>query len=333
MSRPLAEAFVARTSEGGEVTCAVEPIAEQDLGEGDVLVRVLWSGINFKDVLASSTGGKVARLDVLVPGIDLAGEVVYPGSSGLKLGDPVVVHGYALGVSHHGGYSQLARVPADWLVPLPAGLSAREAMVLGTAGFTAAAAITQLEERGLRPGAGPVLVTGASGGVGSLSVGMLANLGYEVVASTGNEGVTGWLKDLGATQVVGREEVQGSDRPLTSERWAGVVDCVGGATLSGALKALRYGGAAAATGNTGGNAFDATVLPFILRGAALLGVDSVNCDPDRRRELWRQMATRLRPPGLADVAEGETTLSGLAGSLDRVRRGEVRGRTLVRLES
>lgn len=332
-TQPLnARAFVA-TQHGDEVACEIRDVPLADLGEGDVSVRVSWSSVNYKDGLATVAGGKVARLTQLVPGIDLAGTVLDPGGSGLAAGDPVLVHGHGLGVSHHGGYAQYARVPAAWVVPLPPALSPREAMILGTAGFTAALSVHQLEARGLRPQDGPVLVTGASGGVGSVAVAVLAQRGYDVVASSGRAGAAGYLGALGAREVIDRAETCEAGRPLDRERWAGAVDCVGGSTLAYVLSTLRHGAAVAASGNTGGGALTATVFPFILRGAALLGVDSVECPIGLRREIWSRLADGedLRPAALQDLCAGEVDLDGLRAALDGIRSGQSRGRTLVRV--
>jgi len=295
------------------------------------LVQVSWSGVNYKDGLATTVDGKVARISPLIPGIDMAGTIVEPGDSGLDVGAPVIAHGYELGVSQNGGYSEYARVPSQWLVPLPAALTARQAMSLGTAGFTAALSVHQLEERGLRPGDGPVLVTGASGGVGSVAVGILAQRGYEVVAASGKASAVDWLKHLGASAVIGREETADAAKPLQREKWAGAVDCVGAATLPYILSTLKYGAAVAASGNTGGTALDATVLPFILRGAALLGVDSVQCGIELRRALWSRLAVDMRPAALDEIGTGEVTLEQLPNALDAVLAGQATGRTLVRL--
>lgn len=323
-------AFVAERSDD-EVTREVRPFTVAELGEGDVVIEVEWSGVNYKDGLATTPNGKVARISPLIPGIDLAGTIVDPGSSGLDAGAPVLVHGYDLGVAHHGGYAEYARVPSAWVVPLPSTLSTRQAMCVGTAGFTAALSVHQLEERGLRPADGPVLVTGATGGVGSVAVGILSQRGYEVVASSGKAQAAEWLKALGATEVLSREDTSGEGKPLERERWAGAVDCVGASTLPYVLRTLKYGAAVAASGNTGGFALNATVLPFILRGVALLGVDSVQCPIDLRRRLWERIGDDMRPTGLDGIGSSEVTLGGLGAALDRVLAGEATGRTLVRL--
>jgi acrylyl-CoA reductase (NADPH) len=330
MSLPAASSAVVADTSGADEVVEVRSVPLSDLGEGDVVVRVTWSSVNYKDALASRKSGKVARISPLVLGIDLAGAVVEPGSSQLAVGQQVVVHGYDLGVAHHGGFSEYARVPADWVVPLPPELTDRQAMTLGTAGFTAALSVLALEEHGLRPGAGPVLVTGATGGVGSVAVSVLAARGHEVTAATGKADATDWLRSLGAAQVVGRDAVSGT-RPLEKEAWAGAVDCVGGDTLAHVLASLRYGAAVAASGNTGGTALATTVFPFILRGVALLGIDSVRLPIDRRREVWRRCATDLRPAVLDQIGTEEVSLDAVPAALDRVLAGGARGRTLVSL--
>jgi acrylyl-CoA reductase (NADPH) len=328
---PTASTALVADSSGDETALEVRSVPVAELGEGDVLIAVSWSGVNYKDGLASRKSGRVARISPLVLGVDLAGTVVDPGSSGLAAGRPVVVHGYDLGVAHHGGYSQFARVPAEWVVPLPAGLTERRAMALGTAGFTAALSVIALEERGLRPGAGPVLVTGATGGVGSVAVSLLAARGHQVTAVTGKADAAGWLRSLGATDVVDRSSVLDTSRPLQKEVWAGAVDCVGGDVLATVLGSLRYGAAVAASGNTAGTSLATTVFPFILRGVALLGIDSVRCPIDRRREVWRRLGDDLLPPGVDDIAGAEVGLDGVPEALARILAGGARGRTLVRL--
>jgi acrylyl-CoA reductase (NADPH) len=278
--------------------------------------------VNYKDALATIAKGQVARISPLVPGIDLAGV--------LEDGSEVLAHGYDLGVSHHGGYAEQARVPEEWLVPLPDGLSARQAMAIGTAGYTAARCVIALEEAGISKDSGPVLVTGASGGVGSTAVDILASRGYEVVASSGGDAA--YLKSLGASEVISREEAAGDDsRPLEKSRWAGAVDCVGGDVLAGVIRSLRYGGAVAACGNTGGVKLPMTVLPFILRGVSLLGVDSVQTPIEARRKTWARLADDLRPPHLDDAIAREVTLDELEGVLTAILKGEVQGRTVVRV--
>ncbi len=304
------------------------PVA--DLGDGDVLVEVQYSSINYKDGLASTEQGKVARLDPIVPGIDLAGIVRESDDPAIPVGAAVLAHGYDIGVAHHGGYAALARIPARWVVPMPTGLDARGAMLVGTAGYTAALSVDALERHGLRPGDGPVLVTGATGGVGSMAVGMLAARGHEVVAGTGKMEAADWLRAIGAADVVHRDELApAAGRPLEKERWAGAVDCVGGDTLAHVLRTLRYGTAVAASGLTGGANLPTTVLPFILRGVSLLGIDSVQTDIDRRRAMWTRIATDLRPTWLDSLDVTTVGLDDLAPQLDRILAGGMQGRVLV----
>ncbi|CAN5200150.1 oxidoreductase [soil metagenome] len=321
-------AFVAAKGDD-TVDRSVRELTTEDLPDGDVTIRVAWSSVNFKDGLATIPQGKVAQISPLVPGVDLAGEVVDSDSDEVAPGAQVIAHGYDLGVSRHGGYAEYARVPAGWVVALPDGLDARQAMAIGTAGYTAGLSVHLLEEHGLGPGDGHVLVTGASGGVGSCAVGMLAERGYQVVASSGKEDAHDWLRRLGADEVVGRDAVEPSGRPLEKPEWVAAVDCVGGDTLAGVLSRLSYGGAVAASGNTGGFALETTVLPFILRGVALLGADSANTPIDRRRQLWGRLATDLRPRHLDEAAEVD--LDGVEQALDTILEGASRGRTVVRV--
>ena len=302
-----------------------------DLPPGEVVVRVAWSSVNYKDGLATIATGKVARISPLVPGIDLAGEVVASEDPTIAVGSEVLAHGYELGVSRHGGYAEYARVPAGWIVPLPVGLTVREAMIVGTAGFTAARSVVQLEARGLVPADGPVLVTGATGGVGRTALAILVERGYEVWASTGKAEAHEELLALGAAGILSRDEVSAeSPRPLESERWAAAVDSVGAATLPYLLRTLRWGGAVAASGNTSGAPFSTTVFPFILRGVALLGIDSAQVPIEERRRLWDRIASDLRPRGLGDSVT-EVTLDDLESALDGILAGQARGRWIVRV--
>ena len=315
-------AFVAEQSDDG-VDRGLRDLDTGDLGEGDVLVKIAWSSVNYKDALATIPKGGVARISPLVPGIDLAGTVE-------DTGEEVLAHGYDLGVAHHGGFAEYARVPADWIVPLPDGMTARQAMAIGTAGYTAALSVIALETAGVAPGDGPVLVTGAGGGLGSTAVDILAKRGYEVVASSGKD--PDWLKELGASDVISREEAAGDDsRPLEKARWAAAVDPVGGDTLAGVLRAMRYGGVVAASGNTGSIKLPTTVLPFILRAVTLIGIDSVQTPIEQRRETWRRLADDLRPPHLEDAIADEIALDELDGVLAAILDGEVRGRTIVKV--
>lgn len=325
-------AFVAeRTADGASVRREVRAFPAADLPGGDVVVRVEWSDVNYKDGLATVANGKVARISPLIPGIDLAGEVVASADGTIRAGAKVIAHGYEIGVSRHGGYAEYARVPAKWIVPLPAGLSTRDAMAIGTAGFTAAMSVAALEARGLTPDDGPVLVTGASGGVGSMAVAMLGRNGYEVWAATGKAGEAARLKAIGASEVVDRSLYEtGAGRAFDQERWAAAIDTVGAATLPYVLRTLKYGAAVAATGNTSGGGLDTTVFPFILRGVSLMGVDSAHLDIVRRREIWGRLARDLRPVGLEDMVR-EVTLDTLVVALDGILAGEARGRWLVRV--
>ena len=307
----------------------VREFHEPDLPPGEVEIRVEWSSVNFKDGLATKFDGKVARISPLIPGIDLAGEVVASEDASIPVGSSVLAHGYDLGVARHGGYAEYQRVPAGWVVPLN-GLTAREAMAIGTAGFTAAMSVVALEERGLTPGDGPVLVTGASGGVGGTAVAILGQRGYEVWAVTGKEDEIPRLRELGATGFLTRDEVTVEGKPLESARWAGAVDAVGAATLPYVLRTLRTGATVTASGNASGPKLDATVLPFILRGVAMLGMDSVLVPIERRRQIWDRLATDLRPRSLgANVTE--LTLDTLEEGLDAIVAGEARGRWVVRI--
>ena len=324
------QAFVAEQQDD-KVDRGLKTLRPDELPEGDVLVKVVYSSVNYKDALATIPKGQVARISPLVPGIDLAGDVIESASGEFSEGQEVVVHGYDLGVAHHGGFAEYARVPAGWVIPLPEGLSKRQAMALGTAGYTAALSVHLLEQqRGLTPDDGPVLVTGASGGVGSTAVGILAARGYEVVASSGKDAEHDYLRQLGAADVVARAETSAeSERPMERPRWAAAVDPVGGATLAYILRTLRPGGAVASSGNTGGIGLKTTVLPFILRGVALLGADSVNTPMELRRHVWEHLAGDMRPNGLDESISREIELGALEDVLDRILEGGVRGRTVV----
>jgi acrylyl-CoA reductase (NADPH) len=327
------QALVAR-QDGDRITASVETLRPDDLPPGDVTIRVLYSSVNFKDALALTPGGGVVRDYPVVPGVDLTGEVVESKSPDFAVGDAVVAHGYQIGTGHHGGYAEYARLPADQVVRLDE-LSVRDAAAIGTAGFTAAMSVQALIDWGVEPSAGPVVVTGASGGVGSISVDLLAGAGYHVVASTGkaqNPGAGQRLKDLGAAEVIGRlpADPQAKPRPLAKARWAAGVDCVGGATLADVLSAVDYGGAVACSGLTGGPALHTTVMPFILRGVALLGMDSVLMPIGPRRELWARLGDSLRPRHL-DAITTEVDVKDVVAVLDQVRAGAFSGRAVVRV--
>jgi acrylyl-CoA reductase (NADPH) len=323
-------AFVA-TQHDGVVERELATVNRSQLPDADVLIRVEWSNINYKDALAVAPDGKVAQISPLVPGIDLAGQVLEDRSGHLQAGKTVIVHGYGLGVSHYGGFAEYARVPHHWVVPAPDGLSAREAMILGTAGFTAALSVVRLEEAGLSPERGPVLVTGATGGVGSIAVALLVEQGYEVWASTGKAD-SGWLLELGATGLLTREETsQFSGRPLERQRWAACVDPVGGSTTAYAARTTRYGGAVAVSGLTGGTELGLTVHPLILHGVSLFGIDSVQTQMQRRQAVWDRLATDLRLRRLDELVVREVGLEDVSEILDEVLAGRASGRAIIRV--
>jgi putative YhdH/YhfP family quinone oxidoreductase len=317
---------------GDDVSLALAEWSPDRLMPGDVTIRVEYSSINYKDGLAVRADGRVVRNYPLIPGIDLAGEVVESTDSTVQVRSKVIVHGYDTGVAHHGGLSELACVPACWVVPLPPGLTTRQAMALGTAGFTAALSVARLEGAGLTPDAGRVLVTGASGGVGSTAVDILAARGYTVAASTGSAGSHAYLRALGATEIVDRAETSAaSTRPMERGRWAGAVDAVGGSTLAYLLRTINYGGSIAISGNAGGVEYASTVFPFILRAVNILGIDSVMVPIEKRIALWQRLAGDLRPPHLDDSITSEVTLEQAPNVLNSIVGGGVQGRTVVRV--
>ena len=323
-------AYVVDRPQGGVFSRGLREMVPVDLPPGEVTVSVEWSGVNFKDGLAAREDGRVARGYPLVPGIDLAGTVVASDDDAFPVGAAVLANGYDIGTARHGGYAELARIPSRWTVPLPAGLTTRDAMEIGTAGFTAAMSVAALEDRGLRPGDGPVLVTGASGGVGSASIAILASRGYEVWAATGKPDEHDRLRDLGAAGFLARDEATAPGRPLEAVHWAGAVDTVGAATLPYILRTLRIGAAVASCGNAGGAELVTTVFPFILRGNALLGMDSANMAIEPRRALWGRLATDLLPRGIDDGIT-EIDLDTLEPALDAIHAGRARGRWVVRI--
>ena len=318
------------TQDGDRIDAGVRVLDPDQLGADQVTIRVDWSAVNYKDAMVTRPGNRVARISPLIPGVDLTGTVLASSDPSIAVGTQVIVHGYALGVGHHGGFSQLARVPAGWVVPLPTGMTDRQAATIGTAGFTAALSLARLEMLGLSAVDGPVLVTGASGGVGSMAVALLAARGYEVVASTGKSSEHAYLLGLGASEVIGRDAlVTMPERTLGAERWAGAVDCVGGSTLTAVLRTLRYGAAVAASGLTGGNTFESSVYPFIVRNASLIGIDTVSTPIEERRRVWDHIATAFPPGPLDGMVDGEVGLDGLTSALERILAGKGRGRTLV----
>ena len=324
-------AFVVNKTEQG-FTAGHQQLTVNDLPQGEVLVKVMYSDVNYKDGLASIPEGRIVRSYPFVPGIDLAGVVAESSDAQFKPGDEVLATSYDIGVSHFGGYSEYARVKASWVVPLPQGLTLKEAMALGTAGFTAALSVYKLEHMGLKPQNGPVLVTGASGGVGSVAIAILKNLGYTIAASTGKASEHDYLRELGAGDILSREEVAAeSNRPMEKERWAGSVDAVGGSTLAYLLRTTKIGGSVASCGNTGGPNFSTTVFPFILRGVSLLGIDSVQCPMELRRELWQRLGSNYKPAGLLERIAHETSFEELPQALATILKGGVRGRTVIKM--
>lgn len=315
--------------ENDELRASVKELEPAALPAGEVLIRVAYSSLNYKDGLAVTGAAKVVRSFPMVPGIDLAGTVEESSLPEYKPGDSVVLTGWGIGESHWGGFAQLARAKAGWLVPLPAGLSLKQAMGIGTAGFTAMLCVMALENHGLTPAAGEVVVTGATGGVGSLAAAILANLGYRVVASTGRAEAHDYLKSLGVAEIIGREVLgTPSKRPMESARWAGAVDSVGGDTLSTLIKQMAPRASVAACGNTGGIGLNTTVLPFILRGVNLLGIDSVMCPPDVRREAWQRLARDL-PLAALEQAIQVVPLADVVSLSEQIIKGQVRGRTVI----
>lgn len=324
------QALVVDISE--QFTVRVQELSIEDLPAGEVLIKVAYSSVNYKDGLAGIPNGNIVRHYPFIPGIDLSGTVVSSSDSRFREGQSVIATSYGIGVSHYGGFSQYARIPADWVVPLPEGLSLREAMIYGTAGFTAALSVQALEDYGAAPDKGTVLVTGATGGVGGSAVAMLAKKGYHVAASTGRTDEAGYLQALGAAEVLSREDVGSTAvKPLDKQLWQGAVDSVGGEPLAAVLSKIAYGGAVAASGLTAGTAVPTTVLPFILRGVSLLGIDSVSCPAGKRQNIWKRMAGDLKPGSLEDLVDREITLTGLPAALEDILKSKTRGRVLVRL--
>jgi acrylyl-CoA reductase (NADPH) len=324
------QAIVIRKTESGQ-TVGLSDFAESDLMDGDVTFRVEWSTVNYKDGLAVTGKAPVARRFPMIAGIDAAGTVLTSSHPEWKAGDQVILNGWGCGETHLGAYAQKARVMGDWLVPLPPGLAMRDAMAIGTAGYTAMLAVMALERQGITPDRGPVVVTGAAGGVGSVAVAVLAKLGFQVMASTGRPEEANYLRSLGATEIINRDDLTGPVKPLAKERWAAGIDSVGSTTLANLLSMIRYGGAVAACGLAGGMDLPATVAPFILRGVSLLGIDSVRCPQKLRREAWKRLDSDLDRAKLSDMT-AEIGLSGVVKAGQQIVEGRVRGRIVVKIE-
>ena len=305
--------------------------SRDDLPPGEMVVRVHFSSLNFKDALSATGHPGVTRQFPHTPGIDASGEVVSCESGVFARGEKVIVTGHDLGMETDGGWGQYIRIPSDWALRLPEGLSLRESMALGTAGFTAGLSVLKLERARVRPGDGDILVTGATGGVGSSAVAVLSRAGYRVVAATGKSSDEAFLRGLGAVEVISREQVTaGSERPMMKERWAGVVDVVGGEMLAAAIKATRYGGAVTCCGLVASPELPVNVYPFILRGVSLLGIDSVHCPADTRLQLWEKLAEEWKPEHLAEMVT-EVTLEGIEEKIQAILQGGIKGRVLVNL--
>ncbi|WP_080873612.1 acryloyl-CoA reductase [Oceanobacillus timonensis] len=311
----------------------VKEIEPSDLPEGEVLIDVKYSGINYKDGLAAHPNGNIVKGYPFIPGIDLAGEVINSKDHRYQAGDKVIVTSYELGVSHYGGYSEYARVPAEWIVPLPEGLTLKESMILGTAGFTAALSVQRLEENGLKPENGPVLVTGATGGVGSIAISLLTKKGYQTIASTGKTDEAAYLQQLGAAEVIDRNEVyDGKVKKMDKQKWAGAVDAAGGEPLASLLAQIQYRGSVAVSGMAAGVNLPSSVFPFILRGVSLLGIDSVYCPMEERKYIWERLATDLKLDNLEDLVYKEVGLDALPELLPSVLESDHLGRMLVNVE-
>ena len=322
-------AIVVEKTEGG-TKVALTDFDEANLMEGDVTVRVEYSTVNYKDGLAITGKAPVVRRFPMIAGIDLAGTVENSSHPAWKSGDKVILNGWGCGETHLGAYGAKARVKGDWLVPLPKSMSAREAMAIGTAGYTAMLAVIALERHGLKPERGPIAVTGAAGGVGSVATTILAKLGFSVSAVTGRTGAAEYLKGLGATEIIERKELAGPPKPLAKERWAGAIDAVGSTTLANLLSMTRYGGAVAACGLAGGMDLPASVAPFILRGVCLYGIDSVMCPLPHRQEAWKRLETDLDRQKLATMTR-EIGLAGVPEAAASILAGQVRGRIVVKI--
>ncbi|NMG45236.1 acryloyl-CoA reductase [Aromatoleum toluvorans] len=330
MNTPF-KAFLIDQDENKQIVSRLATLDAAQLDAGEVLIRVHYSSINYKDALAATGAGKIIRRFPCVGGIDMSGEVVESADARFKPGDKVIATSFDIGVAHHGGYAEYARVPAGWVVPLPQGLDLLDAMALGTAGFTAALGIVRMEDNGLAPANGPVVVTGATGGVGGLAIDMLARLGYHVVALTGKEAEGDYLTMLGAAEIKLRSTIDlDKVRPLEAAQWAGAVDNVGGPILHWVLATMKQAGTVASIGNAASFKLDTTVFPFILRGVSLLGIDSGYMGFPTRQRVWDRLATDLKPRHLAAVTR-TIALDDLPEAFDAYIKGAVKGRTVVRI--
>ncbi len=324
------KAILISRDEDKKQSVSISQLTEADLMDGDVTVAVEATTVNYKDGLAITGKAPVVRRFPLIPGVDFAGTVVASSHPDWKPGDKVLLNGWGVGETHHGAFSERARVKGEWLVPLPEGMSPREAMAVGTAGYTAMLSIMALERHGITPERGPLVVTGAAGGVGSVAVAVLSKLGYHVIASTGRFAEHGYLKDLGAAEIIAREELSGPAKPLGKERWAGGVDAVGSHTLANVLSMTSYGGAVAACGLAQGMDLPASVAPFILRGVSLLGIDSVMAPKALRLEAWRRISTDLDHEKLAALST-VMPFDGIINAAHDIVEGKVRGRLVVEM--
>jgi NADPH2:quinone reductase len=327
---PAFRAFRIREHDGG-VQAGFEQLELEDLTPGEVVIRTRYSSVNYKDALAATGSGRVLRRFPLVGGIDVAGIVESSTDRRVSAGAAVLVTGCGLGEDHDGGYAERVRVPADWVVPLPDGLTLHEAMAIGTAGFTAALALERMEQNGLVPGDGPLLVSGASGGVGSLAVDLFSARGYEVVALTGKVQAEEYLRGLGANTVLDRQQLEMGTRPLEKAQWGGALDNVGGETLAWLTRSVKPWGSIASIGLAGGSELHTTVMPFILRGISILGITSANCPMPRRRRLWQRLATDLRPRHLDAIVEATIAFDALPAAFEHLLSGTQLGRTVVRI--
>lgn len=314
----------------GQVSARLVKLGIDDLDPGEVLIRNSHSSVNYKDALAATGTGKVVRRFPVIGGIDVAGTVVTSGDTRFREGEAVLVTGYGMGVEHDGGYAEYSRVPADWVVALPQGMSTSDAMAIGTAGFTAALAIMRMEQNGLKPANGPVVVTGASGGVGSVAVDLLAGLGYEVTAISGKDDQHEYLRHLGASQVLSRHTLEMGRKPLEKTIWAGAIDPVGGETLAWLTRTMKQDGTIASCGMTAGVELHTTVMPFLLRGISLLGIDSVQCPMELRRRVWERLASDMRPRHLKEMTR-TIHFEHLPETFAALLKGAVKGRVVVEI--